>query len=78
MGVADDMEMTLEAIASKSEESIREAMDNWLQVPGLRLDRVIAELNLESKRKLPINSQAFEKMLESLRMDWGQMEKNDM
>ena len=78
MGVADDMEMTLEAIASKSEESIREAMDNWLQVPGLRLDRVIAELNLESKRKILINSQAFEKMLESLRMDWGQMEKNDM
>eukprot|EP00593_Proboscia_inermis_P002877 CAMPEP_0171297640 /NCGR_PEP_ID=MMETSP0816-20121228/6384_1 /TAXON_ID=420281 /ORGANISM="Proboscia inermis, Strain CCAP1064/1" /LENGTH=569 /DNA_ID=CAMNT_0011772059 /DNA_START=1 /DNA_END=1710 /DNA_ORIENTATION=+ len=75
--LAGDMEMTLEAIAPKSEESIREAMDNRLQVPGLRLDRVMAELYLESKRKLPIKSQAFDKMLESLRVDWGQTEKND-
>lgn len=66
----DVLEETLEAIAPKSEEAIRQAMDR-LQVPGLRLDRMMAELYVKSTRKLPIKSASLQKMAQNLRLDWG-------
>lgn len=72
----DSMEEQLEAIAPKSEAAIRKAMDRQ-QVPGLRLDRMMADLYLQSKRKLPIKSSTFEKMVNTLKMDWTSHEKGE-
>jgi hypothetical protein len=74
--VIDEMEMTLEAIAPKNEEAIRKAMDRQ-QVPGLRLDRMMAELYVESTRKLPIKSASLQKMVQNLRLDWGGADRRD-
>lgn len=70
----DSMEEQLEAIAPKSEAAIRKAMDRQ-QVPGLRLDRMMADLYLQSKRKLPIMNSTFEKMVHTLKRDWTGHEK---
>ena len=67
--LVESLEETLIAVSPPDESAARTAHDR-MNVPGLRLDEMLAKLYIESKRKRPVKPGVVEKMTLNWKMNW--------